>query len=270
MTMSDSLRVALSQLAIADGDKETNLRAIEDSLQQAFAQQADILVLPELSLTGLMAKDEMTSLAEESDGPSLQKIRSMLRDCPVNLVVSFPERGPGGEIYIATSLLTSTGAVAAHYRKTHLFQEENLIFTPGNDLVDARLRSLKLGLLTCYDLEFPEASRVLALRGSQLLVVNSANMTPYESVHRLLVQARAMENQCFVAYCNRVGANDAYHYPGQSCVADPTGEILLAMDEDAQGLQVVDLPLSRLQEARQAFDYLKERRSGLYDLDATV
>lgn len=258
--MRQDLRIALAQLSIVDGDKARNLEKIEHSIEQAYHDAADILVLPELVLTGFLSAERMKMLAEPRNGASLQRIQSLIRKYPVYVVYSFPEYTADDELYITSCLLDKTGQPLAYYRKTHLFTEESSVFSPGQELVTVDVEGIKLGFLTCYDIEFPEPARVLALKGVNLLIVNSANMEPYELLHRTFITARALENQIFVAYCNRIGSNQKYRYCGQSAVIAPTGRVAGTCEGDLEAIEVVDISLKDIEHAKLDFNYLRERR----------
>jgi predicted amidohydrolase len=257
-------RIAVAQLVIVDGNKELNLQTMEQAIDQAFAQNADILVFPELILTGLISKAQMQSLAEPRNGKSLQKLQRKLQTHPVHVLYSFPEYVSEDEFYITTCFLRQNGDPIAFYRKTHLFTEEADVYNRGKELVSFDLDGLRIGLLTCYDIEFPEPARALALQGAQLLIVNSANMTPYEWVHRTFIRARAMENQIFVVYCNRLGSNEKYDYHGQSAVVGPDGDLLLEIPDDVAMVKTIEIDLDRIGQSKATYHYLLDRRPELY------
>lgn len=262
--MEKTYRIALAQLAIVDGNKEENLMKMEKAIKKASEAAADILILPELNLTGLTSEEQMKSIAEEREGESFRRIQTMVRTYSVSLVYSFPEYVSDEEMYITSCFLNKDGQALAYYRKTHLFTDENKIFSRGNEWTKVSLGPLSLGLLTCYDIEFPEPARALALQGVNLLIVNSANMSPYEYIHRLFIQARALENQCFVVYCNRIGANEKYEYRGQSAVIGPDGKLITEIEENVEAVKIVDLSLEDIQNATTVFNYLADRRTELY------
>lgn len=124
------------------------------------------------------------------------------------------------------------------------------------------LDGLRVGVLVCYDVEFPEAVRALALAGAQLVAVPTALMEPSAWIAETLVPARAAENQVFVAYCNRVGTERTLTYVGRSCVAGPAGEVVAAGTEEQ--LLVADVDPAAIERARTRHDYLRERRPELY------
>lgn len=262
--MEKSWRIALAQLAVADGDKGENLKKMESALRQAWEESADLLILPELNLTGSVPAEQMKLLAEPTKGESFQQIQNMLKAYPVSVLYSFPEYISDEEIYITSCLVGKDGEPLAYYRKTHLFTDENNVFLSGSKWTKVNMGDLSIGLLTCYDIEFPEPARTLALQGINLLIVNSANMAPYEYIHRLFIQARALENQLFIFYCNRIGANEKYEYHGQSAVIGPDGKIIAEIEDDIEAVRIVEISTEEIKKSKAAFNYLADRRDELY------
>lgn len=261
--MEKTWRIALAQLSVIDGNKEKNLTKMEEALKKASEESADILVLPELNLTGLVSNEQMRTLAEPRDGESFRRIQPMLKTYPVSLVYSFPEYVSEEEMYITTCFMNKNGQALAYYRKTHLFTEEKQLFSPGEEWTKIELESLSIGLLTCYDIEFPEPARELAMKGVNLLIVNSANMAPYEYIHRLFIHARALENQFFVVYCNRIGSNEKYQYRGQSAMIGPDGKLIAEIEEDVESVKIIEISLAEIEKSTSVFSYLADRRPEL-------
>lgn len=259
--MNQYWKIALAQMAIQDGDKEANLLNIEKNMQKAYEQSADILLLPELSVTGLVSGSEIALLAEAREGQTLKRFQQLMKTYPIYVAYSFIE-SEGEDLFITTCVVDPEGQPLHYYRKTHLFTEENQLFSKGDLLETFEIEGAKFGLLTCYDIEFPEAARTLTLKGALILLVNSANMSPYENQHRIFCQARAMENQCYVVYCNRIGENDHYIYHGESFVVGPTGKLLLDLQSDTEAMGIATL--SRNEKTKCTYHYLKERRPELY------
>jgi 5-aminopentanamidase len=262
--MEKNLRVALAQLSIIDGNKRENLNKVEIALQEASKESADILLLPELNLSGLVSKEQMKIIAEPLKGESYELIQKMVMAYQVALLYSFPEYVSEEEIYITSCLMDINGQILTSYRKTHLFSEENQIFSQGDRLNKVNFGGFSVGLLTCYDIEFPEPARTLALEGVNLLIVNSANMEPYEYIHRLFIRARALENQCFVVYSNRIGKNEIFHYHGQSAVIGPDGKVIAEIEKDVEAVKIVDISSEALKKSTSLFNYKADRRPNLY------
>lgn len=151
------------------------------------------------------------------------------------------------------------GAVAARYRKVHLFGAERRFFVPGDEYAVVALAGVAVGPLVCYDLEFPEAARALAAAGAQLLVTLSANMDPYAEDHQLFLRVRALENGVAHVYVNCVGQEGRLRFCGGSAVADAAGRVVSALPEYQSEVRVVDVPLGA-PDGGVAPEYLADRR----------
>ncbi|MCK0197723.1 carbon-nitrogen hydrolase family protein [Ancylobacter sp. 6x-1] len=265
MTKHDTLRLALLQTAGDPGNSTAaNLDRLAAAAAEAAARGAGLLVAPEMFLSGYaIGREAAARAAEPLDGPSARRAAEIARRYGIALAYGYPERDPDGAIYNAALLIGADGQTLLNYRKTHLFGDlDRSMFAAGDTLGRvARVGGFTVGLLICYDVEYPEAVRTLALAGADLVVVPTANMKPYAHVSHLLVPARACENKVYVAYANRVGSEGALDYLGLSCVADPDGaNILLAGEED--GLFFADVQRARLDTALNA--YMTDRRPDLY------
>ena len=281
---SDLLRIALVQLRPVDGDKQRNLAAAGAAVAAASREGARLVVLPEYVLTGFPA-ERMRELAEPLDGASVAAFRRMAGEAGVCLVANLPRLGdpadaghvaavdgatPGATpdatgIFDTTVVLAPDGELLTAYDKTHLFDREKMVFTPGAALEPPFVwGGVRFGVLCCFDIELPEPARTLALRGAQCLLVPSANMEPWGAHHRAYVRSRALENHAFVAYANAVGPASGYVFEGGSCLVDPLGRVLCDAGR-AETVVWADLDLSVADESRAVGDYLGERRPELYD-----
>jgi (R)-amidase len=271
---ADRLRFALVQLCPVDGDKERNLAAAGAAVAAASREGARLVVLPEYVLTGFPA-ERMRALAEPLDGPSLEAFRRMAGEAGVCLVAGLPRLGgpaeevaPGSgaaSVFDTTVVLAPDGELLTAYDKTHLFDREKTVFTPGAALEPPFVwGGVRFGVLCCFDIELPEPARTLALRGAQCLLVPSANMEPWGEHHRAYVRSRALENHAFVAYANAVGAASGFVFEGGSCLVDPLGRVLCDAGHD-ETVVWADVDLGVADESRAVGDYLGERRPELYD-----
>ncbi len=183
----------------------------------------------------------------------------------IALLLGYPERGEDDAVYNAVQLIDRDGSSLANYRKCHLFGDlDRGMFHAGSGLSEVvELDGVRIGLLICYDVEFPESVRLLALAGADLVAVPTALMDPFEAVARILVPARALENQVFLAYANRCGREGDLRYCGLSCVVGPDGADLARAGRGEQ-LILADLDLARLAASRLANSYLADRRPELY------
>jgi len=258
------MRVALYQCPPQPLDVAGNLQRLQQFARQA--QGADLLVLPEMFLTGYnIGRDAVSRLAEACDGEAAQQIAQTAKTAGLAIVYGYPERAEDGQIYNAVQLIDAQGQRLGNYRKTHLFGElDHSMFSAGGHAYPLiELNGWKLGLLICYDLEFPENARRLALAGAELSLVPTANMVPYDFIADVTVRARAFENQCYVAYANYCASEGDIHYCGQSSIAAPDGKRIAQAGLD-EALIVGELDRQLMSDSRAANRYLLDRRPELY------
>jgi predicted amidohydrolase len=145
-----------------------------------------------------------------------------------------------------------------------MWKEEGEVFTRGQYFTVQEGPIGRLGSLICYDLEFPEPARVLALKGACVLAVSTANFRPWVELQRVYARSRAMENSMFVAVSNCIGKVESTEFFGGSIIVNPYGHILSEAGE-AEAVLVADIDLSRIGKATEDCDYIKKRRPELYD-----
>ena len=259
------MRVALYQCPPLPLDVAGNLQRLGNIARQS--KDVDLLVLPEMFLTGYnIGARAVAELAQTHDGDAAQQIAELAKTTNKAIVYGYPERGADGHIYNSVQLIDAHGKSLCNYRKTHLFGElDHSMFSQGPDAFPVvELNGWKLGLLICYDLEFPENARRLALAGAELIVVPTANMVPYDFIADVTVRCRAFENQCFVAYANYCGHEGNIHYCGQSSIAAPNGRQFALAKQD-ETLIAATLEHPQLLAAKTANSYLADRRPELYN-----
>ncbi|MFC8510134.1 carbon-nitrogen hydrolase family protein [Streptomyces sp. NPDC057411] len=262
-----ALRTALLQSSGELGDVAANLKLLDEAAARAAAAGADVLLAPELFLTGYAIGDAIARLAEPADGPSAKAVAEIAARHGLAVGYGYPERDTEqhGVLYNSAQLIGADGAVLAHYRKTHLFGDFELQwFTPGDRaVVQARLGGLTVGLMICYDVEFPENVRAQALAGTDLLLVPTALMHPAEVVPLSVVPVRAFENQLYIAYANRTGSEGDFEFVGLSTLAAPDGTARVRAGH-GEDLVFGDVDPAALAASRELNPYLRDRRPGLY------
>ncbi|MEE4419951.1 carbon-nitrogen hydrolase family protein [Streptomyces bugieae] len=259
-----SLHTALLQSSGRPGDVAHNLQVLADAARAAAAQGAGLLAAPEMFLTGYAIGADVPKLAEPADGPSAEAVARIAADHGLAIAYGFPERD-GDTVYNAVQLIDAGGERLATYRKTHLFGcFEREWFTPGDrPVVQAELGGLRVGLMICYDVEFPENVRAHALAGTDLLLVPTAQMHPFQFVAESLVPVRAFENQMYIAYVNRTGAEGEFEFVGLSTLAGPDG-VARARAGRGEELVSADVDPAFLAASRETNPYLRDRRPELY------
>ncbi|WP_328316413.1 carbon-nitrogen hydrolase family protein [Streptomyces sp. NBC_00388] len=258
------LRTALLQSSGRPGDVAENLAVLEEAAGRAAASGAGLLACPELFLTGYAIGDDLPRLAEPADGPGAQAVAEIAVRHGIAVLYGYPEQH-GGVLYNAAQLIGADGTSLANYRKTHLFGcFEQKWFTPGDTpVVQAGLGGLRIGIMICYDVEFPENVRAHALAGTDLLLVPTAQMHPFQFVAESLVPVRAFENQLYIAYVNRTGAEGDFEFVGLSCLAGPDGTVRARAGRGTE-LVTADADPALLRGSRELNPYLRDRRPALY------
>ncbi len=262
----EDLHLALWQTPFAC-DLAEALQRLDAAAAQARAQGADLLVTPEMSLTGYaIGAERVAALAEPADGPLARAVAAIAQRHHLAIVYGDPEQNATGKPFNAAQAVGPNGTRWMNYRKTHLFGDLDRAQFSAGDVASQvfEWRGWRLGLLICYDVEFPEAVRGLALQGADAVLVPTANMEPFDEVQRVLLPARALENRLFVAYANACGAEVDLRYNGRSVVCGPDGAPLAQADPSTgETLLWARLPRDALQTAR-ATAYLPQRRRDLY------
>ena len=260
------MRIALYQCPPGPDDLAGNLRRLREAAQRAAAQSADLLVCPEMFASGYnIGAERVAALAEAADGAIAETVAGIAREFDLGVLYGYPERNPAGAPFNSVQLIDRRGERRANYRKTHLYGDLDRGQFSASDEPPAivELDGWKIGLLICFDVEFPEAVRTLSLAGADLVLVPTANMHPYEFVCQVLVPTRAYENQVFLAYANFQGHEGELEYCGLSCVVAPDGQVI-ARAKQPDELLIADLEPERIAMVREGYSYLRLRRPLLY------
>lgn len=255
------MQLELAQIPVVDGIVTPNLTRTLDAIGQRRAG-TDLMVFPEATLTGFPTRENVRDVAETLSGPSLSAVRDAARRANMAVAVGLAERD-GERFYNTTVLVDERGEIALRYRKTHLWATDVGVFTPGDRFEVCEFKGMTVGLLICYDIEFPEGARALGMLGAEMLVVTNGNMDPFGPVHRRAIVARAMENQMFAALVNRTGdGDDNLTFPGESALISPFGDVLAELrNEDAVLPVTADRAL--LAQSREHYSYLHDARVAL-------
>jgi len=273
-----SLKVALCQYQPRVGDLEGNLALGAGWIERAAAAGANLVVLPELAASGYTFQSEAE--AASCSLPALELARSswgdICRERGIWVVAGFAEAAATGR-YNAAALLSPSG-LAGVYRKAHLFNDEKLYFSPGDSgFITFDIPAGRIGILICYDLWFPEAARLLALRGAEMICVPTnwvANFRRQATDERgwtmgdYACVGAATQNQVFVAAADRVGEERGVQFVGCSCLVGPDGSMLTGpapMATESLLIQEVDLEWARRARRRTPRnDTFGDRRPELY------
>lgn len=219
------LKVAAAQFEPRPGDVRWNISQAIDLVAVAGARAADLVVLPELVTTGYYMFDRFHQLAEPADGPTVAILTELARRWDLHVVVGIAELGDDGAVYDSAVLVGPGGRVGA-YRKVHLWDREKGVFAPGTDppVLETGTKLGQLGVMVCYDLEFPETAEVVRAGGASLLAAPAAmgNLTLWKGT----LGSRARDLDVPIVAANRLGLEGDTHFCGHSMVMDARGEVL--------------------------------------------
>jgi predicted amidohydrolase len=268
--MKEKIKIALAQMACKREDKKRNLTKIEENVTKAKRQAADLVVFPELSLTGYVVRDQIYELAETIPGPSTKVIENLARKTKVHIIFGMPELSEKTQATIYnTAVLVGPEGFIGKYRKmylpTHSVFEEKRYFRPGYQAVAFDTMLGKIGLLICYDIFFPEVSRLTRLKGAQLLVCISASPATRRAFFETLTVARAIENTAFLAYVNLVGIEDGLQFWGGSRLIGPNGKVLVQAKYDDEDLVMCDVDYADIRPLETFVPTLRDLRPELFD-----
>lgn len=273
---ADDVRVAAWQMT-SGADWAHNRESIRHGLTAAAEAGAQLLVLPENAVA--FGADALRTAARRHD-EILAWLSRAAADAGLHVLagtVPAPWRPdgaavPAGRVRSASYLLAPSGSVLGRYDKRHLFDarvqdrqgsyQESLLFEPGDDCAPLNTPWGGLGVLTCYDLRFPEQARHLVARGAELLAVPAAFTARTGAAHwQVLLRARAIENQCLVIGAGQAGWHDAARETwGHSQIIDAWGTVLAERQAPTPGLVLADWSRTRQQAWREAIPCLQHRR----------
>jgi omega-amidase len=257
------IRAAIIQFDVRLGDVKRNYSVVARRITSLAKQGAHLIVLPEMWSTGF-ANDRLNDLSE-STPKVLEDLSALSRELGVTVIGSLPEKARN-RIYNTAYVTDSDGSIAGAYRKVHLFTltGEERYFQAGREAVVSETSLGPIGLMICYDLRFPELCRSLALRGARIVAVMAQWPAERVAHWKVLLLARAIENQLFVLGANRCGKDEGLAYAGHSRIVSPYGEVIARAGRPA-GIITGTIDLALVEKARKQIPCLKERVPEAYE-----
>lgn len=251
------LTLELAQISFVDGDIAGNLNKVVTKIREA-KNSSDIIIFPETCFSGFPTDANAADFAQTLDDEIVKTLEKEAKANGIAVLAGICEVKEGAYYNSAIFIDPERGHIAT-YRKTHMWLTDRGLFTPGDRFISFEWRGVRIGLLICFDIEFPESGRANALLEVDLLLVVNGNMDPYGDTHRTAIKARAQENQFFAAFVNRVGSDSFGHqFSGGSTVVDPFGQTICEAGREETTLIVTIDPLKRAA-YRADYDYLNER-----------
>ncbi len=252
------LDIAIFQPEARDLEPRERLASLEPVLR-THGERLDLLICPELFLCGYGTGEKIAARAEPLDGPFARGAAELARRYGVALLYGYPEQA-GARRYNSALCIGADGTRLANHRKLALPSAyETALFEPHAGVTVFELRGWRVGVLVCYDIEFPEAARATAQAGAELLVAPTALGREWDVVARKLIPARAFENGCCLAYANHAGEEGDFHYLGESRIVGPDGREL-AVAGGAETVIRARLEKTRVTACRERLPYLRDCR----------
>ncbi|QNN21177.1 carbon-nitrogen hydrolase [Planctomycetales bacterium ZRK34] len=279
----DTIKIALIQHACGT-DSATNVNTFCDMATEAAKQGAELIVTQELFASQYFCQVEDESrfdLAEPIPGPTSQRMCELARSLGVAVSASLFEKRAAGMYHNTSIMVDRSGEIIDRYRKMHIPDDprfyEKYYFTPGD--LGFRVQQLPgagvtTGMLVCWDQWFPEAARLTAMQGAQLLLYPTAigwyhGETEQDKADQLaawqtIQKSHAVANGVYVAACNRVGVEDDLTFWGHSFIIDPAGHVIAEAPQGEPAILTAELDLSRIDTQRRGWPFLRDRRIDAY------
>lgn len=263
------LHVAAIQLETVQGDLSANLAKMQTLGRRAkeVDPELDLLVFPELALTGYSVGEAFSEVAEPwPEGAHLQQLQQLAQELGAVTIVGYAEASKTrGTIYDSAAVFDRDGTAVASYRKAHCLDTERRYFANGDELPLVPTSLGTIGLMICWDAAFPEVARTHALAGADLLVTIGAWEDPYVEDWELVAAARAYDNVLPHVTVNRTGADGDVHFSGHSRIVDCLGRPISGLSDEADGLLLGGLNLEETARLRAGYgSQLRDRRPELY------
>ncbi|MFC3343913.1 carbon-nitrogen hydrolase family protein [Paenibacillus abyssi] len=240
------------------GRVEANLQKAERLIGTAASRGAQLAVLPELFNTGYRVEKKDGELSESIPGPTAQWMAQQAQKHNMHLVAAILEKGVSAGLVYDTAVVAGPNGILGTYRKTHLWDKENIRFTKGDQFPVIKTGVYNLGMQICYEVGFPEGARILTFKGADIIVYPSAFGKARLYAWDIATRSRALENGAFVIAANRTGVEKGEtEFGGHSRIVDPTGTVLAEAAEEDDVI-IAELNLSLIHEQRRTIPYLRD------------
>lgn len=259
------MKVTCIQMDVQFARPEENHRHAEHLIRQAAKGKPDVILLPELWDVGFFPKENLWEVSDENCSNVIGHIGALAGELGINIVAGSVACLRGNQVYNTACIFDRAGKLIAQYDKTHLFSPmgEDQFFSRGNHVCRFRLDGHDAGIMICYDVRFPELTRAMTVPGLEMLFVVSQWPDVRIPHLRILTQARAIENQMYLACCNACGSAGATRFGGNSTVIDPWGNVLAQAGEGEESISA-QCDFSVTADIRNSMHIFADRRPDLY------
>ncbi|NOX35357.1 MAG: carbon-nitrogen family hydrolase [Deltaproteobacteria bacterium] len=260
--MKKKFKAGVIQFDVKNHQININLDTAFGYLEGLASENACLAVLPEMFSCSF--DNENLSKHSKFTEKIVKRLCLFAKEKKIAIVGTLPEEEKD-KIYNTMFFIDVDGKIKGRYRKLHLFRltGEHLYYSAGNKIVSVDTGFGRIGLMTCYDLRFPELARTLFLQGAEMIVVCAQWPEPRKEHWETLIRARSIENQLFMVCSNRTGTDDQLHFPGMSMIVDPMGNILARKGND-DGFASAGIDMGKVEESRAKIPCGKDRRQEIY------
>lgn len=262
------MKVSLIQMDMKLGDPQYNFKHAEDLVRSAAKENPDVICFPETWNVGSFPKENLAALSDKDGQDVRNQFSALAKELNINIIAGSIANVKGDKIYNTTLIFNRAGECIAEYDKTHLFSPlgEDVYFESGDETVTFELDGVLCGIIICYDLRFPELIRTLALKGIKVLFIPSQWPLIRINHWNVLNEARAIENQMFVASSNSVGKAGDIQFGGNSSAVDPWGGVLVRGGESEE-IITAELDLGIIENIRNSINVFRDRKPNLYEVN---
>lgn len=245
------MEIIINQIEVIDYNISINseniIRSINDN-----KRCHDFMIFPELCLTGFPERRNIDELWEASE-PYFQEILSASKNTHATIIIGHIEKH--NQFFYNSCFFIKNSKVLHIHRKSKLWCDDIEVFSAGDSHSILDINGVTCGAQICFELEFPEGSRALSKQGAEVIFMPNGNMHPYGNAHYILTQARAIENQCFVITCNRVGSGHGGDFVGESLIVSPSGEIISKLGSN-QEIATITINLDEIKQSKNNYSYI--------------
>jgi len=261
------IKIALAQIKIEQKNIELNTKKILKIIEEVSKQNVDIICFPELANIGYTVKlGELQNFAETIDGNFIKLLKEKSKDLKIHILFGYLEADSvvHGHYYNSCIFIDDNGEIIINSRKVYLWKKEKIKFRSGNNFSVTNTKFGKIGILICYDLEFPEPARIEALKGAELIFVPALWSIPAKRRWDVDIAGNALFNLLFIAGCNAVDDNCC----GKSKIVGPDAEIIIEASETKEEIIISTIDLNKVKELRSKIPYLNDFKEDTFSIEA--
>lgn len=266
MTKKRKVKIAIGQMKVTQGDTQKNLERIVSIISEAAALNANLVCLPELAYNGyFLESSEFQKQAEPVDGPFVQILSKLAKEKGIYVIAGYAESVDiPGRIYNSAVFIDDKGQTIGNMRKFYAWGQEKLKFREGNELPVYDTPLGKIGIMICYDAEYPEPSRIEALKGAEMIVIPAVWSIPAERRWDVDLAGNALFNALFTIGANTVGDNCC----GTSQIVGPNGVVRARASHDDEEILCCEIDLNEVIKTRSWLPYMNDFKKDTFSMEA--